>query len=256
MKITWLKLLVMFLMSFLISSCSTLDLSTKGGLPSGEKIIEKNIKATGGRRAHESVRNNKIDVTVNIVPAGMVIKATSYKERPNKDHSTADLGAMGKRESGSDGKIAWEINPLSGARLLEGEQLALKLLENSFDGPDAWKKIYKSVTNEGVEDVGGKECYKVLFIPKEGSPRITYYDKETFLANKIAYEAYTDQGTSQAEIHFLDYEKMGKILTPQKIQVYLNGQLYEDVTIDNVETNIEMPEGTFDLPEEIKALLK
>jgi hypothetical protein len=67
---------------------------------------------------------------------------------------------------------------------------------------------------------------------------------------------YTDQGTSQAEIHLLDYEKMGKILTPQKIKVYLNGQLYEDITIDNVETNIEIPEGTFDLPEEIKALLK
>ena len=251
MKITWLKLYVMVLMSFLISSCATL-----GGLPSGQKIIKKNTEATGGRRAHESVRNNKIDLTINIVAAGMEIKATLYKERPNKDYTTADLGAMGKLKSGSDGKIAWEINPLTGTRLLEGEQLASKLLENSFDGPDAWKKIYKSVTNEGVEDVGGKECYKVLFIPKEGSPRTTYYDKETFLVNKTASEVNTDQGTFQAETLFSDYKKMGKILTPQKLKVYLNGQLYQDITIDNVETNIEMPEGTFDLPEEIKALLK
>ena len=258
MKKAWLKIFIMALMTFLISSCSSLDLSTKGGLPSGEKIIKKNIKATGGRRAHKSVRNNKTESTNKMLQlGGLETKETSYRERPDKNYTITDCGTVGKYESGSDGKVAWEINPFLGTRrLLEGDELASRLLQDSFDGPDAWKRMYKSVKNEGVEDVNGKECYKVVFMPREGAPRTVYYDKETFLINKAVSDMKTPQGTSRSETWSLDYKEIAEILTPYKYTAYLNGQLTQEMTIKSIEPNIEIPKDTFDLPEEIKTLIK
>jgi hypothetical protein len=48
----------------------------------------------------------------------------------------------------------------------------------------------------------------------------------------------------------------GEILSPYKFNIYLNGQLFRETTIESIETNIEIPKETFDLPEEIKTLIK
>ena len=255
MKKGMLRVLALLLISFLISSCSGRNLPAEDGLPSGEKIIEKNIEATGGKRTLDRVRNNRTTLTIEMPGMGLEIKATSWKQRPDMDYTSADLGSMGEIKSGSDGRIAWEISPFSGPRLLEGNELAGKLLDNAFDGVNSWKKMYKSVINEGIETIDGKPCYKITFIPKEGMPRTIFFDTDTFLAVKAVSKIQTQEGVLEAERYYSDYRETGKILSARRIIVHMDGQPYQEITVEGIEHNIEMPEGTFDLPEEIKTLL-
>ena len=253
------SLLVIFgvvVTSVLISFCMTVCANIREEkLPSAEEIIEKYLETTGGKKAHEKIRNVKQEMKVNSVIAGTEYKVFSYKERPNKSYLLSDLGEIGKIKSGSDGDVVWEISPITGTRVLEGEERVAKLLDNQFDGPDAWKVSYNSVKTEGIEDVNGKACYKVVLTPHELSPRVAYYDRESFLIAKYVTKVKTQIGTYKLDVFPEDYKKVGDILSPHKISYFAMGQLVQTITIESIDYNIEMPEGLFDLPEEIKRLV-
>lgn len=240
----------------LISFCLGIHLyTTKYKLPIAEKIIEKNLKATGGKKAHEKIQNRMEEMNVSVVTYGMEYKTVIYMERDNRNYVLADIDAMGEIKYGSDGNVTWEISPLTGTRVLEGEELANRLFDIAFDGVVTWKTLCKSVKTEGIEDVNGSSCYKVVFTPEEGSPREVYFDKKSFLAVKIASEVKYQNESSRIETFLEDYRKVGDILLPHKITVSSMGQVVQNITVERIEYNIEMPEGIFDLPEKIKKLL-
>jgi hypothetical protein len=235
--------------------CSNLY-ATEEGLPTPEQIIEKNIRATGGKEAYEKIKNRKTEMTGRVVPFGIEAKAIYYQERPNKFYALTDLGARGKERSGSDGKIAWVISPISGDRVLKGEELANKLLDNSFNGADGYDTPYKMMKTEGIEEINGKSCYKVVKTPERGSTRTTYYDKESFLIVKSVTDLITQQGTISAETYYEDMQQVDGIFFPHRITTFLMGKEYNEIILDKIELNIEMPEGIFEMPEEIKAIMK
>lgn len=223
-------------------------------LPSAEDIIEKYLKATGGRRAHENIQNKRTEYKIDSKTSGIEIDFTYYQERPNKAYSILDMGAMGKTRIGSDGKVVWEISPLTGTRVLEGEELATRLLGYTFDGPDAWKGLFKRVITEGIEDINERPCYKVVFTPNQGPPRVKYYDMKSFLLVKYINEVKNPSGTYKIETFPEDYRKTGEILSAHKLTSHFMGQVIVGV-VKSIETNISMPEGIFDLPEEIEKLI-
>ena len=243
---------ILVLISFCMTVCAN---PREEKIPSAEEIIEKYLETTGGRKAHEKIRNVKQELKVESVIDGKEYEVFSYKERPNKNYLFSDIGAVGEIKSGSDGDVVWEISPITGTRVLEGEERDTKLLDNKFDGPDAWKTSYKSVKTEGIEEVNGKSCYKVVFTPHELSTRIAYYDTESFLIAKSVINVKTQIGSLKLDIFPEDYRKVGDILSPHKMSYFAIGQLVQTITIENIEYNIEMPEGLFDLPEKIKKLV-
>jgi hypothetical protein len=221
-----------------------------------EEIIANNIEAMGGKKALEKIKNRKITMSGKIVPMGIEAKVTYYQERPNKHYALTDLGTMGKEISGSDGKIAWVVSPFSGTRILEGEELANTSLQNSFNGPDGYDAPYKTMITEGIEQINGKTCYKVVKTPEKGTPRIIYYDRESFLIVKAITESNSPQGNLKTETYYDSYQKVDGIIFPHKITTFLMGQKYNEISFDKIELNIEIPEGVFDTPEEIKAIMK
>ena len=57
-------------------------------------------------------------------------------------------------------------------------------------------------------------------------------------------------------IYLKDYKRVDGLLIPHNIQAFPEGGGSEDVTITSVEHNVEMAADRFDLPPEIKDLLK
>lgn len=241
----------------LFTFCVYLDLyASEEKLPTPEEIIEKYIEASGGKEAHGKINNRKIEISGKVVPMGIEAKVFIYQERPDKYYILTDLGTMGHERSGSDGKIAWVISPFSGTRIFEGEELANRLLDWAFNGPDGYDTSYKMMKTEGIEEINGKICYKVVKIPAEGSTRITYYDKESYLIVKTIADAKSPQGTFKVESYFEGSQKVNDIIFPHKINIFIMGQAYNELIYDKIELNTEMPEGIFDMPEEIKAIMK
>ena len=63
------------------------------------------------------------------------------------------------------------------------------------------------------------------------------------------------QGNNKYEHYFKEYQKVNNILYSYKEVTFLNGQKTVESTRDKIELNIEMPEGIFDIPEEVKAIM-
>ena len=52
-----------------------------------------------------------------------------------------------------------------------------------------------------------------------------------------------------------EYKKINGILFPYREVTFHNGQKGSEITSEKIELNIEMPEGIFDIPEEVKAIM-
>lgn len=223
-------------------------------LPIPEEIIAKNIEAMGGIKALKKIKNKKIVISFKISSMNTDAKLIIYKERPAKYYSLTDIGNMGKIKGGSDGKMVWNVSPFNGARLDEGNVLGNFLLEDLFDGPDGPDARYKSMKTEGIEQINGKACYKVVKTPEKGTERIVYYDQKSYMIVKTISDHMDTQGKNLHEYYF-EYQKIDNIIFPYKEVIFLNGQKVNERTYDKIELNIEMPEGIFDIPEEIKAIM-
>ena len=218
-------------------------------LPTPEDIIVKNNEAMGGKEALKKIKNKKT-VTTKIFPQrNKKIKATDYKEPPNNYYQSSSGGTS----IGTNGKIAWIINPKTGVRLLEGLEASIYLSAGRIYRPDV---PYKSMKTEGIEQINGKDCYKVVKTPEKGNEKIFYYDTKSFLIVKtIDFFKLPQRGNNKFEVYFEGYQKINGILFPYKEVHFSNGQKIEERTYEKIELNIEMPEGIFDIPEDLKAIM-
>jgi hypothetical protein len=225
-------------------------------LPTGEAVIAKYIEVTGGRAAYDKIHASISTGKMSMPAQGIEGRVTIYEAEPAKNYTTVDIPGIGIVEDGTDGNVAWEKSALQGARVKTGAEKAFAIRSaNSESKFRDWKRFYKSVETAGVEDVNGKPCYKVISTPLEGSPEISYYDKASGLLIKETGVMSSAMGEVPFETEIGDYRKEGDILVPHKITQTFVGQKME-IVLDSMKVNPEIPKDRFDIPPDIKALIK
>src|SRR5262249_46603695 len=135
----------------------------------------------------------------------------------------------------------------------DGEEKMSAMHAARFNAELNWRDVYKAETT-GVEQVEGKDCYKVLLTPKEGMAITRYYDKDSNLLVKMVMTVKNPMGEIPVESLIGDYRKEGTILMPHKVTQKAAGAEIA-ITIDSVKYNAEIPKDKFDPPAEIKAML-
>ena len=224
-------------------------------LPKADTILEKFIEVTGGRAAREKLRTEVSTGSIEFVGKGIKGTLTTYKEVPDKMLLVMDIPGIGKIEEGYDGQVAWGRNAMQGPRIKEGDEKALAVRGASFNAELKWHDFYKSADTKGVEEVDGKPCYKIIMTPIQGNPETRFYDKQSSLLVKSSMVVKTQMGEIAAETDVADYRKEGDFLMPHKVTQKVAGQELL-MTLDTVKYNGEIEKGRFDLPDEIKALVK
>ena len=179
---------------------------------------------------------------------------SSYHAAPDLVYTEIVLEGIGKITDGSDGKVAWANSAMQGPRVKEGPERAQAMQAARFNGELNWREVYKTAETTGIEAVDGKDCYKVVLTPAEGSAVTHFYDKESGLLTKISLITQSPMGEVPADSFTSDYRKEGDILMPHKVRQSVAGQEFT-ITIDTVKFNPEIPKNRFDLPDEIKALV-
>jgi len=224
-------------------------------LPKAEAILDKTIEAEGGRAAYEKLHSMVVTGSMDVKGIGIKGSMTSYHAAPDKMLVEVNIQGIGTIRDGSDGKIAWELSAIQGPRLKDGDEKALALREGDFKGMVNWRDHYKQVVTEGIVKIDGKDCYKLVLTPNEGSPETQYVDKETNLPVKTEMTLKGPMGEIPVEATIGDYRKEGDLMMPHKTIQKAAGQ---EITIlfDSVKFNVDIPKEKFDLPEEIQALLK
>jgi outer membrane lipoprotein-sorting protein len=112
---------------------------------------------------------------------------------------------------------------------------------------------------KGVEEVAGEKAYHLVFVPKGGGNAIdAWYSVESGLQLKTASTQETPMGEVKFENQLQDYKAIGedgKLKQPHKIVTTGGGAEYI-VTLEKVETNVELPADRFNPPAEVKQLME
>jgi len=224
-------------------------------LPKGEAILDKYVEVTGGKAAYARVHSEVSTGTMEFKSVGLKGRMTAYTAEPGKRYTEMDIEGVGKMSEGTDGDVAWSMSAMQGNHVKEGDERAESLLQAKFNADLNWRDQFKSAETAGIETVDGKECYKVLLVPKSGGTHTRWYDKDSNLLVKMSMTAKTPMGELATESVLSDYRKEGDILMPHKI-VSKVATMEIAMIIDSVKLNPEIPKDRFDIPDEIKALLK
>jgi hypothetical protein len=252
-----------------LAACAAMVLATAGAslyaadappahpaeaLPKADTILDKYFEVMGGKAVLAKVHNQVIAGAFEMPAMGIKGTMTITKTEPDKSMAEIEIPGIGTVREGYDGSVAWEINPMQGARIKDGAELAASKREAHFHSEN-WREEYKKVETVGSEAVDGKDCYKLVKTPSEGSPVTEYYDKKTGLLAKVTMTVTSPMGEMEATTIPSDYRKEGDVLVPHKILQSAGPQEFS-LTFDSYKFNVEIPKGKFDLPEEIKALVK
>jgi hypothetical protein len=231
-------------------------------LPSGEEVLKRHITNTGGQDAYDKIENRVSESTLEIVGQGVSVDIKTYAARPNKTLVKVDSQLTGKIEKGCDGEVVWENSLVSGPVIRDGAQRSNGLRDSTFERFVYWKKIYDSAECASVTNVGDSDCYEIVLTPKKmnGSngdehPMRLFIDASTYLIRKIETVVESEAGEIAVVAFPEDYRQVDGIMIAHKMRMQLLGQK-RVFTVNTVKHNVDLPKNLFDLPEEVKKLVK
>jgi hypothetical protein len=222
-------------------------------LPKAETILDKYLEVTGGKAAYRKLRTEVMSGTMELAANGIKGTITAWHAEPDKTLMEVEIQGVGQIRDGYDGNIAWSLSAIQGPHIKLGDEKTEAARQARFNAELHWQELYPKAETTGIEDVGGKPCYKVVLTPKDGNPVTRYYDKQSNLLVKVTMTAKTAMGEVPVESTVGDYRKDGEILAPHRVTQKAGGQEFS-ITVDKIEYNTEIPSSKFDPPAEVKAL--
>lgn len=224
-------------------------------LPTAEEILDRYVEVTGGEASHRKLYNRVSKGTVHFVSLGQRAEITKYEAMPGKSYVRMTSQSLGTMEEGTNGEVAWEIQPSAGHRIREGTERIDALRRATFDPPTRWRELYKTAEFVGTEAVKGRPCYKVVMTPAAGNADAFYFDSESGLLVKSEYTLQHPMGPLALEDYTSEYKKVDGILYAHQSRVIVAGQEML-ISMTKVAHNVDVPDDSFALPDEIKTLAK
>ena len=223
-------------------------------LPTAQSVIDRYIEAIGGRKAlqaHSSVAGKG---TLSIPANGLTGTVEVYAARPNKTFTKTTIAGVGEITEGFDGTTAWSINPMTGAMLATGEELAQRAFNANFDRTLGMAAQYESMQVVEKTTHEGRPVYRLELKRKGGPTDIEFYDTETGLKAGGIVELANPMGKITATTSLSEYKKFGDLLQPTVVKQAASGTqiviTFTDMQFDKVDPAV------FELPAAIKALIK
>jgi hypothetical protein len=223
-------------------------------LPSARAVIDRYVEVAGGKEAfqkHTSVLiKGKTEVTGKDIGGSMTL-ATA---KPNKMFLLVDLGGIAIK-TGYDGKVGWQVNPLTGPSVMEGGELRDVSRQADFFSILHDDKGFKSMENLGKTDFEGEECYKIKLTYADGGDITEYYSVKTGLQKGFVGTQESSFGAITATSVNEEHKKFGDLLLPSRVTQKMAGAgLSQTMVVESVEFD-NVPDSMFEPPAEIKAML-
>jgi outer membrane lipoprotein-sorting protein len=236
-----------------LSSCGLLALFILGLLvipgPSqnADEILERIIKAQGGRERLESIKDMTTTINMELTQMGISGSGTVCWKEPN--NVRLDLEFMGMMLTRAfDGETAWMTNLETGMAEDMPEELA-KVMKFSSFGNSALLDPAKygiKYTYKGKETIGGKD-YLVLDQVHSGGYTISIYiDPETYLIYKTKQDSFDQTLSEVVEENIMsDYKKVEGVMIAHVQTIFQGGTEFGTITVTVVDFNTNLEDSLF-----------
>lgn len=231
------------LTSFLILVAATVQAQT----PSVDEIIASYAKAIGGIEALNKVTSMKS--TGSVAMQGMDLPMTS--QIIFKKGIRIDVEVMGQSviRAYGNGK-GWEINPFGGkptATEMTGDDLLeMKEQINPVDKLIDYKNLGHKVELVGEETFEGTKGWNIKFTHKETGKTSNYLISaaDYMLVKTTGKKELMGQQVDEQTV-FSNIKEFGGLKFPTMMAVSFNGNLFQEVSISNIELNVPVDEKIF-----------
>jgi hypothetical protein len=224
-------------------------------LPSARSIIDRHIKAIGGRDAVLSHTSQHATGTFSVPAQGLVGTVEIFgAANPNRAALKVNVPGLGDIASGFDGSHGWSVSPLLGPMLQVGKELEQSKFDADFYGDLRDPKRYRSIKTVEKTTFDNRPCYKVSMVREDGSEDFDFYDVATGLRAGSMNTRETPMGSVKTTSIEADYKKFGNLLLATTVVQQIMG-VEQRITLATVEFD-KVPPSAFDLPDQIKALIK
>ena len=223
-------------------------------LPAARTIIDRHIKAIGGKEALLKHSSLHLKGTISMPANGINGPLEVFAARPNKTLTKITLGGIGDVMDGFDGTVGWTINPMTGPMLAQGRELEQKKFDADFLAELRDPSRYESITTVEETTFEGQPVYKLSLKRKGGGEDIEYFNVKTGL--KVGGEITRDSPNGPLTLRQVtsDYKKFGALLQPSTLKQSTMG-VEQIITVTSIEYDTVAP-SVFELPAAIKALVK
>jgi hypothetical protein len=228
---------------------------TASELPDARELINRHIKAVGGREAilaHKSMHaTGMLSVPASGISGPMEIFGASNPDRVVVKTTVAGIGDIAE---GFDGSHGWSVNPMTGAMLKVGKELSQTKLDADFYSELRDPQKYPTVKTLEKTTFDGRPCYKVSVKRIDGVEDFDFYDVATGLRAGSINTRETFTGTLTMTTVEAGYKKFGKLTQATTVTQQVMG-VEQKITLSMVEYD-NVDASAFDPPAAIKALIK
>lgn len=219
-----------------------------------EEVIEKNIKAQGGRDALTGLKavERKGDVNLDGTFGQMEGTVQEVVIPWKKARRSLDL-AVFVQDEGWDGETAWR-DGMMGLQKLEGAE-ANQIKQSTELNPLV--SLAKSETKaEKLDDetVNEVDYYVIKLSPKDRPEVKLYIDKKDDLVKRATLKQNNPQfGEVEIVAETTDYQEFGKVMLPNKNKVQIGDLFVIETTYTDTKVDGEVDETIFAMPAEAPA---
>ncbi|HEU5209441.1 MAG TPA: DUF620 domain-containing protein [Longimicrobiales bacterium] len=221
-------------------------------MPEADAIIKRFEQEIGvaGRNPYEGVSSIRTVMNLSNPAMGVAFDMQMDAVLPDRFVTRMTIPGMGEVRTGFDGKVAWSIDPMQGARLLQGAELEQARAQAAeITAPGISSKLTSAETI-GEDSVDGRKCWLVKITLDPGMTADSCFDAETGLLVKQT----ASQGGMEVESLFQEYRSFGPVKMASRIIARAAGQ-EQIITIESVEYDAVDP-AAIALPPEVQKLIK
>jgi len=219
----------------------------QAALPSVDQVLDKYVKAIGGKAAFEKLTSRVSKGTLEMAQLPGPAAEEIYAKAPNKQYMVTDLSSFGQARRGFNGAVGWEDNPQNGMRDITGPELAEMKRDADFYRAIKLRELYPKMTVKGKESVNGHDAYVVEATPPEGAAETLYFDADSGLLVRSVRETGGPNGNATLDITFDDYREVDGIKLPFVMHFSL-GDFTFVIKLSEVKHNVPIDDAKFDKP--------
>jgi hypothetical protein len=228
---------------------------TASELPDAREIINRYVKAIGGREAVLSHKSMHATGTLSVPASGITgeleVFAATDPDRLVVKTSVHGIGEIGE---GFDGSHAWSVSPMTGPTLKVGKELTQTKFDADFYGDLRDPKKYPEVKTLEKTTFDGRPCYKVSLKRLDGVEDFDFYDVASGLRAGSIHTRETMMGTITMSTVESGYKTFGKMITATTIVQQIMG-VEQRLTLLIIEYD-NVPASALEPPAPVKALIK
>jgi hypothetical protein len=230
---------------------ASLRVKSSAKMPTIDTVIEKYVKAIGGKAALLKINSRFSKGTFEISSlAGVKGTLEIYEKAPNLQVATLTIPGVGTEAEGFNGTVAWALEPDSGVvHDKTGLELAAAKRDAEFYEEIKLKELYPRMTLKGVEKVGAQAAYVIEAVPQLGSPERLYFDTQTGLLIRKDSEEEGDEGKKSVEEYYDDYRAVDGVNLPFTIRQVSPGMNFT-IKLSEVKQNVPVDDAKFNKPED------